>query len=169
MDSVLNYMYLLSFLTILRLTNFILRCCDNGPEFKAALAELAQQLSICMIRGRPYHPKTQGLVKVANRTFKRRLWALQHAKGTSKWVELLLELAWTINTTTSSALTHRKTLYEVWFGRKPYWVARIGRCNNDDDDSDLDDDNDDDLDPSKDLVLTEIEARVAANNARLYA
>jgi hypothetical protein len=57
----------------------------------------------------------------------------------------------------------------VWFGQKPHWVARIRHCDDDNDDSDFENDNDDDLDPSQDLVLTEIEARVAANNARLHA
>jgi hypothetical protein len=33
---------------------------------------------------------------------------------------LLPELAQTINTTTSSALPHRKTPFEVWFGQKPH-------------------------------------------------
>ena len=123
-----------------------------------------------MIRGCPYHPQTQGLVEIANRTFKRRLTALQLAKGTSHWVELLPELARTINTTTSSALPRYKTLYEVWFGRKPHWVSRIGEPDNyDDDNLDQDDDNDDDINLSQDLVLTEIETRVVANNARLHA
>jgi hypothetical protein len=109
-------------------------------------------------------------VEIANRTFKRRLTALQLAKGTSYWVELLLELVCTINTTTSSALPRCKTLYEVWFGWKPHWVSRIGELDNyDDDNSDQDDDNDDDIDPSQDLVLTEIETQVAANNAQLHA
>jgi hypothetical protein len=50
-------------------------------------------------------------------------------------------------------------------------VSRIGQCgdDNDDDDSDIDKDDNDDLDPLRDLVLTEIETRVAANNARLHA
>jgi hypothetical protein len=109
-------------------------------------------------------------VEIANRTFKRRLTALQLAKGTSHWVELLPELVRTINTTTSSALPRRKTPYEVWFGRKPHWVSRIRELvNYDNDNSDQDDDNDDDIDPSQDLVLMEIETRVAANNARLHA
>jgi hypothetical protein len=151
---ILFYKILLSVL----LTNFIIRCCDNGPEFKASVAKLAQQLGIHMIRGRPYHPQTQGSVEVANKTFKRRLRALQLAKGTSNWVELLPELARTINTTTSSALPRRKTPFEVWFGRKPHWVARIGHYNDNDNDSDFDNDDDNDLDSSQDLVLTEIEA-----------
>jgi hypothetical protein len=84
---------------------------------------------------------------------------------------LLPELARTINTTTSLALLRRKTPFEVWFGRKPHWVSRIGQCgdDNDDDDSDIDNNDDDDLDLPHDLVFTEIKTRVAANNARLHA
>ena len=54
-----------------------------------------------MIRGRPYHLQTQGLVERANQTFKRRLRAFQRERGfpASHWAELLLELASIINTT----------------------------------------------------------------------
>jgi hypothetical protein len=33
-----------------------------------------------MIRGRPYHPQTQGTMEQANQTFKKRLGALQAQK-----------------------------------------------------------------------------------------
>ena len=48
----------------------IYRRCDNGPEFKASVAELAKKLGIRMVRGRTYHLQTQGTVEVANRMFK---------------------------------------------------------------------------------------------------
>ena len=76
-----------------------------------------------MIRGRAYHPQTQGTVERANRTFKKRLGALQAQKCRSDWVALLPELALVINTTTSRALPRHKTPFEVWFGRKPHWIA----------------------------------------------
>jgi hypothetical protein len=38
---------------------------------------------------------------------------------------LLSELALTINTTTSFALLRNKTPFEVWFGRKPYWIKEL--------------------------------------------
>ena len=85
----------------------------------------------------------------------------------------------TINTTTSCALPRNKTLFEVWFGRKPHWItAWTAQTNNqvnqdnEDEDSDQDyhdDDSNQDDSGDEDLVLTEIETHVAANNARLHA
>ena len=94
-------------------------------------------------------------------------------------VDLLLELALTINTTTSYALPRNKTPFEVWFGRKPHWIgepqptqAETGfydidaNTNNDDQDYN---NNDQEDNSDVDLVLTEIETRVVANNARIHA
>jgi hypothetical protein len=123
-----------------------------------------------MIRGRAYHPQTQGTVERANRTFKRRLGALQAQKGRSDWVALLPELALVINTTTTRALPRNKTPFEVWFGRKPRWITTGPIDDVDDEDQDLQDDTDDDESGNnEDPVLSEIEARVVANNARLHA
>jgi hypothetical protein len=68
-----------------------------------------------MIWGQPYHPQTQGLVEQANQTFKQRIWAIQQERGfpASHWVELLLELALIINTTTTCTLLGKKTPFEV--------------------------------------------------------
>src|SRR5271168_4201032 len=100
---------------LIALTNISGSACDNGPEFKAQVKELAQNLGIRIVRGRAYHPQSQGAVEIANRTFKRRLTALQLARGVSTWANLLPELALTINTTTSRALPRNKTPFEVWF------------------------------------------------------
>ena len=153
----------------------IYRHCDNGSEFKASVSELAKKLGIRMVRGRAYYSQTQGTVEVANRIFKWQLTALQTTKGCSDWVELLPELALTINTTCSSALPHRKTPFMVWFGCKPYWLSPQPKDLNDENqDNETDDcgdneDNDNDDNNSPDLILSEIESQVAANNAHLYA
>jgi hypothetical protein len=85
-------------------------------------------------------------------------------------VKLLPELALTINTTTSSALPHRKTPFDVWFGRKFHWLSPQPRDPNDEDQDEVDEDlfTDDEIpEGASNLVLSEIETRVAANNARL--
>ena len=120
-----------------------------------------------MIRGRAYHPQTQGTVEVANCTFKKRLGALQAQKGQSNWAALLPELALVINTTTFQALPCHKTPFEVWFGQKPHWIT-AGPME-DADEVDIYDETDAESDDDGDLVLTEIEARVVANNTRLHA
>jgi hypothetical protein len=127
-----------------------------------------------MIRGRAYHPQTQGTVERANRTFKRRLSALQAQKRRSDWVALLPELALVINTTSTRALPRNKTPFEVWFGRKPRWITAepLEPLENNTDDSNgigIEGDTDNESDDDEDPVLTEIEARVVANDARLHA
>src|ERR1700737_2017746 len=89
---------------------------------------------------------------------------------------MLLELALVINTTSTRALPRNKTPYEVWFSRKPRWItAQPGNevagagANEVDDESINDSDSNSELGDNEDPVLTEIEARVVANNARLYA
>ena len=101
---------------------------------------------------------------MANCTFKKRLGALQAQKGQSSWAALLPELALVTNTTTSQALPRHKTPFEVWFGRKSHWIT-AGPM----EDIDIYDETDAESDDDGDLVLTEIEARVVANNARLHA
>jgi len=123
-----------------------------------------------MIKGRPYHPQTQGSVERANQTFKRRLRAIQRERGfpASHWVELLLELALIINTTTTRTLPGKKTPFEVWFGRKPRWTRAdyLGEEPVGVNDDLLHVDNEEFGD---DPVLSEIERRVAEHNRRTQA
>jgi hypothetical protein len=84
---------------------------------------------------------------------------------------LLPELALVINTTTTRALPQKRTPFEVWFGRKPHWItAKPIEDNETNDDSKTGTDSNDDSDSEpEDNVLSEIEVRVAAHNARLNA
>ena len=96
------------------------RCCDNGIEFKGKLLQLVQSYNINVINGVPYHLKTQGAVEVTNRTFKRRLQALQTEAGTTEWARFLPEIAMAINTTRPRGLERTLCPFEVFFGRKPH-------------------------------------------------
>ncbi|KAK2547608.1 Gag-Pro-Pol polyprotein [Acropora cervicornis] len=46
---------------------------DQGAEFDGAVSRLCKQLQIKVIKGRPYHPQSQGKVERAHRTFKKKL------------------------------------------------------------------------------------------------
>ena len=85
-------------------------------------------------------------------------------------MELLLELAIIINTTSSSALLGKQCPYFVYFGWKPHWINPTYRLaehlglneeegNDDEDVNGYQNDGDD-------IVLTEIESQVAKFNAR---
>ncbi|CZR63431.1 uncharacterized protein PAC_13328 [Phialocephala subalpina] len=82
--------------------------CNNGTEFKGKkygdFKSVYQKWGILIINGRGYYPETQGTVEIANRTFKRRLRALQTARSTRHWVEFLPEITIIINTSPLDAL-----------------------------------------------------------------
>ncbi|CZR64731.1 uncharacterized protein PAC_14630 [Phialocephala subalpina] len=99
---------------------------DNGTEFRGQkprdFEQVCKARGIPIIRGRAYHPDTQGTVEIANRTFKRRLAAVQTATGTRDWVRFLPEIAMIINTTINESLPNSMTPYEAWYGRtSPNW------------------------------------------------
>ena len=99
---------------------------------------------------------------------------MQAQKRRSDWVALLPELALVINTTSTRALSRNKTPFEVWFSRKPRWITAepLEPLGDDVDDSDgigFEGDTNNELDDDQDPILTKIEARVVANDARLHA
>jgi hypothetical protein len=134
--------------------------------------QLCKELDIHIIRGRAYHPQTQGTVERANRTFKKRLGALQAQKKRSDWVLLLPELALVLNTTTTRVLPQKKTPFEVWFGRKPHWITakpvEVDKNGNAQSDDECSSDTDYNSELEND-ILNEIETRVAAHNNKLNA
>jgi len=76
-----------------------------------------------------------------------------------------------INTTSTRALPRNKTPFEVFFGWKPRWIRAetLEPLEDEDDGMGVEGDSDSELDGDEDLVLTEIEARVVANDAKLHA
>jgi hypothetical protein len=83
------------------------------------VVKVCQKRGIKIVRGRAYHPQSQGSIEIANRIFKRRLRAARANTGIQGFMQLLPLIAWVINTTPSSALPRNTTPYEVWFRRKP--------------------------------------------------
>ena len=76
-------------------------------------------LFIPIIKGRSYYSQTQGLIESSNGTFKDRLASIILEIGKKDWINALLSIIKTINTTHPSGLPSHITPYEVWFGRKP--------------------------------------------------
>ena len=76
-----------------------------------------------------------------------------------------------INTTSTRALPRNKTPFEVFFGWKPRWIRAktLKPLEDEDDGIGVKGNSDSKSDSDKDLVLTEIEAQVVANDARLHA
>ena len=54
---------------------------DQGREFEGAAAALGKKLGIKVVKGRPYHPQSQGKVEQAHRSFKKK----DHARPPSSW------------------------------------------------------------------------------------
>ena len=75
-----------------------------------------------MIRGRAYHPQSQGSIEVANRTLKTRLTQYAASLQRKDWAALLSRVAHRINTTTSESLPWHTTPFDIWFGRSRHWI-----------------------------------------------
>ena len=86
---------------------------------------------------------------------------------------MLLELALVINTASTWVLPRNKKPFEVFFSWKPRWIGAETLEPLEDEDDGIgvegDSSSNSELDSNEDLVLTEIEARVIANDAKLHA
>jgi transposase InsO family protein len=98
---------------------------DNGGEFKIVLEDLLHEQGIQIIHGRAKHPQSQGLVEQGNFVAKRKLDFWQARTKISSWVKALPFIALAMNKQSHSALPHRMSPYEVFFGRKTRWESRV--------------------------------------------
>jgi hypothetical protein len=105
-----------------------------------------------MIRGRAYHPQSQGSIEIANGTLKKRLQDCMASSGRKDWAALLLDVAFELNTSSCSVLPGRKTPFDIWFGRQRYWITQEQL---------LDDDTEDD----EDAVADGLEVQSEDGNA----
>lgn len=90
---------------------------DHGPEFTDAVAQVAQQYGIRIVRGKPLVPRTQGLVERANGHVRRLIakWCLRHRR--TDWAASLVPITLACN-----SAVHASTglsPFQVVFSRKP--------------------------------------------------
>ena len=92
---------------------------DQGPEFEGAVKKLCKKLRIKVIKGRPYHPQSQGKVERAHCSFRKKLMydLLTMKNGGVNWVKSLPEYAKTLNEEPREELSW-KSAFEVYYGRK---------------------------------------------------
>jgi hypothetical protein len=90
--------------------------CDNGGEFKGAVKVLMKEYGIAIIRSRPQHPQTNGVVESGNGTLKTRLEKWMIDNQSTKWTTGLLSTIISLNSLTSS--TTRKSPYQIVFKQR---------------------------------------------------
>ena len=122
---------------------------------------MATSLGIKIIRGRAYHPQTQGSVEKANDIVKKRLIAISGEEDTKHWVQFLPVIEDVINNTFMSCLPHRVTPNEVWYNRKPWSPSLQGEDTDEDRELALNDTASDD-----ETIFSELHKRVLTKNTQ---
>ena len=92
--------------------------CDNGPEFVGEVNKLFRRKKVKVIKGRPYHPQSQGKVERQNRIIRKKIRHEIGRRGHSgfNWVEKLNEIQSSINHQPKEVLGYQTPL-SVYFGR----------------------------------------------------
>jgi len=143
---------------------------DNGTEFKGDFEDLLKERGIKHIPGRTYHPQTQGNVEKTNGIFKTRLTCLRRERALpNDWVRLLPELREVLNIIPNRMLPAHVTPFEVWFGRRAYWISPSSKAEDPASEESEEELNADEDKETESLILSEIEKRVDEKNARTVA
>lgn len=93
---------------------------DQGHEFEGAVAVLCKKLKIKVVKGRPYHPQSQGKVERAHWSFKKKVMHdfLVMGKAGVNWVKSLPDYARSLNQDPKEELSW-KSPFEIYYGRRP--------------------------------------------------
>ena len=96
---------------------------DQGPEFDGAVSRLCKKLKIKVIKGRPYHPQSQGKVERGHRSLREKISYdfLAMKKAGVNWVKALPSYTEALNHDPKEELAW-KSPFEIYFGRKPNLV-----------------------------------------------
>lgn len=89
--------------------------CDNGNEFKGEFENLVQRHKIKVIRGRPYHPQSQGKCERSHRSLRKKI-QFMASKKPMNWVKFLSKATLSLNSTPKEVLGYN-TPFDVFFGR----------------------------------------------------
>ena len=94
---------------------------DQGREFDGAVKKLCNKLGIKIIKGRPYHPQSQGKIERSHRSFKKKVMydLLSMSKTRVNWIKCSPDYARTLNCEPKEELSW-KSPFEVYYGRKPF-------------------------------------------------
>lgn len=101
---------------------------DNGGEFdNKEVKEILQREGIIQRLTMPYTPQQNGCSERENRTVVETARAIMHAHGNitqNLWAEMINSASYILNRTGPSNISG-KSLYELWYGKKPAEHLRI--------------------------------------------
>lgn len=91
---------------------------DNGPEFRGQVQRLLAKKKVKVLKGRPYHPQSQGRVERQNRSVKSKIRydSLKKAKKGHNWVQELPSVAHSLNDQPKEVLGYQSP-FCVYFAR----------------------------------------------------
>lgn len=92
--------------------------CDNGPEFRGCVEKVLKEKRVKVVKGRPYHPQSQGKVERQNRSVKNKIKfdSMHKSKKGTNWVDSLSSVANALNSVPKEVLAYQ-TAHSVYFGR----------------------------------------------------